>query len=350
MKSRYWSDMSSTPRQLLGVLIKDLPIYAPALLRGGDACLAVRNRAERLEPAPEATGYRCDWRWASDLHAPKVIPVLGRLLMRRALAAHPIRLRDAGDAPCEKPEVSFLIGHRGAQRIPHLLATLRSIAAQEGAAVECVVVEQDTVSILGPHLPPWVRLVHTPPPTPDMPYSRSWSFNVAARQARSPVLVLHDGDLLVPADYASQILDRVRRGYDVANLKRFLFYLDSGHTQALFDRRAGLADGALESIAQNLEGGSIAITAAAFDAIGGMDESFVGWGGEDNEFWERAQTLRAWTWGNLPMVHLWHAAQPGKQDGRGTAAQRYGALAQVSPEVRIRRLQGLVRGNLAGPS
>lgn len=335
----------------MGVLLKDVPRYLPALLRGGDAHLAICNRAERLDTAPDRSGFRCDWRWTSDLHAPKVIPALGRHLMRQALAAHPILGADAPMASnSTRPQVSFLIGHRGMARLPHLLATLNSIAAQQGVAVECIVVEQDITSQLGSHLPPWVGLVHTPPPTPQMPYCRSWAFNVAAQHARAPVLVLQDNDMLVSADYSAQILHRVSQGYDAINLKRFIFYLTQPHTDAVLDGRSRLLDAAAGVIVQNLEaGGSVAITRAGFDQIGGMDESFVGWGGEDNEFWERAQTLRVWPWANLPVVHLWHDAQAGKHDAQYQTARHYRALAQISPAERIHRLKAAKRGRMQGP-
>lgn len=343
--------MDATTRQLIGVLLRDVPRYLPALLRGGDACMAIRNRDERLEPAPDASGFRCDWRWTSDLHAPKMIPALGRELMRRCLAAHPVRRAAApADAGAEHPQVSFLIGHRGAERLPHLLATIGSIAGQRDMAVECIVVEQDAVSTVGAYLPSWVSLVHTPPPAADMPYCRSWAFNVAARQARAPVLVLHDNDMLVSSDYAGLVAHRVAQGYDVVNLKRFIFYLTQAHTATVFDGRRGLADAAPAVIVQNLEaGGSVAITRAAFEKIGAMDESFIGWGGEDNEFWERAQTLRSWTWGALPVVHLWHAAQPGKHDSRSETAAHYRALAQLDPRERIERLRCRPQGRRNGP-
>jgi hypothetical protein len=271
--------------------------------------------------------------------------------MQRALADHPIHNADSiSDLTGAPPQVTFLIGHRGVARLPHLLATLQSVAAQQGIAVECIVIEQDTVSQLGPVLPAWVRLVHTPPPVPDMPYCRSWTFNVGALHARSDVLVLHDNDMLVPVDYASSILDRVQRGYDVVNLKRFIFYLTQAHTDEVFSAQADLMDAAPEVIVQNLEGGgSVAITRSGFDRIGGMDESFIGWGGEDNEFWERAQTLRVWPWANLPIVHLWHAAQPGKQNADYETAHRYQRMTTIPPQERIRRLMRVSRGQMQGP-
>jgi predicted glycosyltransferase involved in capsule biosynthesis len=90
---------------------------------------------------------------------------------------------------------------------------------------------------------------------------------------------------------------------------------------------------------QNAQGGgSVAITREAFDAIGGMDESFVGWGGEDNEFWERACLRRVWHWGELPLVHLWHPAQQGKYERGSQASRRYEALSAVPAKERVAAL------------
>ena len=340
----------ATVRTTLGVILKDIYRYVPAIFLPGQGYLRICNRSERLRRSPDGSGYVCDWRWTSDLHAPKFIPALGRLLMKKALADHSVTLADAAPLGVTPPEVSFIIGHRGMSRLPHLLATLRSIAAQRGAAVECIVVEQDVISQLGPHLPIWVRLVHTPPPSSDMPYCRSWAFNIGARHARSAVLVLHDNDLLVPMDYAAHLVNRVLQGYEVVNLKRFIFYLTQAHTEAVFDGRAGLSDSAPDVIVQNTEGGgSIAITRVGFDQIGGMDESFIGWGGEDNEFWERAQTVRMWPWGNLQLVHLWHAAQPGKLDTEHHTALHYRDLEKINPRARIARLGARPKGLLSGP-
>jgi GT2 family glycosyltransferase len=338
-------------RRVAGVLARDAPIYLDAFWRGGESYLGIRNRAERLSAAPQGPGYSCGWQWTSELHAPKVIPALGRHLMRRALSRHPISL-DAALTPQEerRAQVSFLIGHRGTARLPHLLATLNSIAAQRDAAVECIVVEQEEHSELAAHLPSWVRLVHTPPPARGMPYCRSWAFNVGARHATGDVLVLHDNDMLVPADYSAHVLSRVAQGYEVLNLKRFVFYLSQAHTDAIFERAGGLQDQAPETVVQNLEaGGSVVVARAAFDALGGMDESFVGWGGEDNEFWERAQTVRTWVWGMLPIVHLWHSPQAGKRDPAYDTAQRYRELSLVEPRERIDRLRMSGQGRMTGP-
>jgi glycosyl transferase family 7 (putative galactosyltransferase) len=293
----------------------------------------------------------CAWRWTSDLHAPQVFPALGRFLLRAALRDCPIRLLSPGTstAPAEHPDVTFVIGHRGRDRLPQLVWTLRSIAGQTGVSFECIVVEQDSEQTARDYLPRWVRYVHTPPPYEGMPYSRAWAFNVGARQARSALLVLHDNDLLVSDGYAAELVRVHRCGYEIINLKRLIFYLSDDHTRELFAGHAFLASHPPDSVTQNAEaGGSVAIDRDAYFGLGGMDEAFVGWGGEDNEFWERASVRRVWPFGYLPMIHLWHPAQVGKRavDGRGaTTAELSDRRAGIPVHDRIEELRSRNFGN-----
>jgi hypothetical protein len=98
---------------------------------------------------------------------------------------------------------------------------------------------------------------------------------------------------------------------------------------------------AAEAIVQNLEaGGSVAMARDAFFAIGGFDESFVGWGGEDNEFWQRALVRKTWPYGYLPLVHLWHAPQPEKASRKPVGARSLREIFMLPPE---RRIAALVR-------
>ncbi len=92
---------------------------------------------------------------------------------------------------------------------------------------------------------------------------------------------------------------------------------------------------------QNLEGGgSIAVDREVYFALGGFDEEFFGWGGEDNEFWERALTRPVYNYGYLPLFHLWHRSQPEKRaDGESPGRRRYRQLTTEPPDRRIARLQ-----------
>lgn len=335
-------------RQKLGALGFDLPPFAWRLHRDWTR---IRNRSESLETAPDGVGVRCSWEWTSDLHIAKVFPWTGRRLLERALVDWPIRFADAPPGSMAAPDVSIVIGHRGKARLPQLLATLRTIAAQRGVSFECIVVEQSDEPEARPALPSWIRYLHTRPPESGMPYCRSWALNAGARLASGTLLAFHDNDMLVPERYASELWRRFGQGFEIINLKRFIFYLDRPETQRFFERAELDPRAKPESVVQNLEaGGSVAAGRDAFFALGGFDEAFVGWGGEDNEFWERAHTRRTWPYGYLPIVHLWHDAQPRKMDRSNPGLQRYAERSALPVARRVEELRSREFGRPDRPS
>src|SRR5882757_3426772 len=125
-------------RQFLGALIHDGARFE-RLVRG--RWELIHNRNEIITINPDGPGVRCEWQWTSPVDYCRFVPGADVRLLRSALATWPIRLVDA-PPPAPEPQVSFLIGHRGMSRLPHLLLTLRSIAAQRDAAIECIVIEQ----------------------------------------------------------------------------------------------------------------------------------------------------------------------------------------------------------------
>lgn len=304
-------------RELLGVLVLDFPRYARALswnIARGDATgagwMMLRNRNEVLLANPDGPGVRCDWEGTSDLHACQMLPAWGMSIMRRALAQWPIR-RSTTPPVTDGPQISVVIPHRGSERSALLIATLQSLFAQKGVAVECIVVEQGpTVELTS--LPAGVRHIHLPHPTDRDGWYKSWAYNVGVRAARASIVVCHDGDILVPEDYAAELL-RIfaERECEVVFAQRFLFYLSQSHTAAVL-RGGGLAKHPPERVVQNWRGGTLAIRRDAFFRIGGFDESFEGWTGEDDEFYDRSLVLAGWRYGYLPFVHLWHSPQPAK--------------------------------------
>jgi hypothetical protein len=323
-------------RHRLGALIYDWPRFLRYI--GGDWTL-IRNRREAI--TVNGRGVRCHWEFTSDLHIAKVYPATGRWLLRRALEDWPIRLRAEAPAPPKGPAaVSFVVGHRGLERLPQLLTTLRSLAAQTGVATECIVVEQSACPEIEAKVPSWVRYVHTPVPS-GAGYGRAAAFNAGARHARGHVLVLHDNDMIVPERYAAELAARIAAGWNFVDPKRFMFYLTEGDTRRTFDRGA-LANDDGVTVVQNARGGSIAAAREAYFAIGGFDESFVGWGGEDLDFWERAEAHGGvYAFGHLPLIHLWHLPQPGKASPDAPAVRRYHEVRAISPTERIRRLRAL---------
>jgi GT2 family glycosyltransferase len=179
--------------------------------------------------------------------------------------------------------------------------------------VEVLVVEQDAVPRLGgalPHAGARAVFVHNPGP-----FNKGWGFNVGARLASGSVLAFCDADVLVGAS-----LDKALRycARDVAIAKPYVRLVDLTQAQtralrartldpATIDARSPGREAIGESIV--LCGGLFAMRRDAFVHIGGFDERFVGWGGEDDAMSLKVERAR------LPCVelddevalHLWHA-------------------------------------------
>lgn len=311
-----WQRLHDLP----GVILLDLPRYRRALARSGadhrsdaDGWISLCNRIEQLHISTDAPGVVCDWTWGSALHAPSVLPVLGQHLLQAALVEWPIRFAVQPRVVAETPSVSFVFAHGGTERLSQLQRTLRSIFAQIDVPCECVVVDQSPIPLLG-QLPPGIVYRHLAKDGVPGGWHKAWAYNVGARLARGSILVFHDGDVCAPERYASEIVAAIgQRGYSAASLQRLLFYLSPQDSRTLERDDVLLPSFTPTTVYQNWKGGTIAIRRDAFISLGGFDEGFVDWGGEDDEFYDRCGSLKHCRGGYLPFVHLWHPPQPDRK-------------------------------------
>ena len=345
-------------RDMPGVLLRDLPRYwrqLDARKSGLSGWLELGNRGDRLL-APEADlGVRCDWSDGTALHAPLVWPSLGRWLMQRALAEWPVALAPSGSAargealPTPVPEFTFVFAHAGMARLPQLLTTIRSLQAMTDCRLEIVVVDQGAEPV-GACLPAGVRYhyLDTLQLTPG--WHKSWAYNVGARMARAPCLVFHDGDICVPRGYARELKRVFELGFEAASLQRFLFYIGWEDAPSPSIHGEWTPNRAPTLVYQHWKGGTIAILREAFFSIGGFDEGFVDWGGEDDEFFDRCGSLRHCRDAYLPFLHLWHAPQADRRQAENLNIST--VLPQrvaMPPAMRIAELQARGFGDPVGP-
>lgn len=308
--------MFSSIKEYAGVLLKDTGRYRRALTADSRTAnddpswVHLCNRNETLEVNPNGRGVRCPWRWTSDLHACGVRPDWGRRLAERAFSDWPVSFSQVptGTGPTG---LSFIIAHEGSERQDHVQWVAQSVLAQQDISVECIVVDQSESPSFAERLPGAVRYLHRPRPDGLAGWRKSWAFNQGARESSGDLLVFHDGDIVCPEGYGKALADSMGE-FGAASIQRFLFNLSEADTKEFF--RTGIWPAFLQPdrVRQNWEGGTIAVRRDAFFELGGYDEAFVGWGGEDNEFFNRCSAVGHLQFGFMPFVHLWHPAQTDK--------------------------------------
>jgi hypothetical protein len=179
-------------------------------------------------------------------------------------------------------------------------------------AIETIVVEQDRVPRLTGELPhPRARhlFVHNAGP-----FNKGWGFNVGAGLASGSELAFMDADVLVGDSLDNAFAHCAR---ECAMVKPYVRLADLTRTQTRALRTGTLAPVAIDPRRQAREaigesivlcGGLFVIRHDAFMHIGGFDERFVGWGGEDDAMTikvERAR-LSCVELDDEIALHLWH--------------------------------------------
>ncbi len=308
----------------------------------GQTWLDLCNRGQRLEPDPISGGRVCHWTGSSLLTAPRLFPQVGARLLRKCLQEWPIQL--AGllppGSPAEQPRVSFIVPVGGdSSRIPHFQMSVASLRAQSDCPCEIIVVEHSVEACYRAAVPPECRYLHVPADPQAAGYNKAAAMNAGVRLARAEILVLVDADMLVPRRLAAWVTERFAQYPQLAAMRfaRFIFNTDETDSGRLVDSGPFVVPPRIQFVIQNTPM-PLATRRVAYDEIGGHDESFVGWGGEDIEFLSRLRTLSLSEGGRIPIVHVWHPFAPQKANGHRNQEFLDQALS-VAAEVRMTRLK-----------
>lgn len=146
-------------------------------------------------------------------------------------------------------------------------------------------------------------------PGPDGPFNRSAAINVAARQAGNwDVAVIADSDTWVPPTQLYEAVRLARRTGSLVSALTSVIQLGQDYTESLLRGTSGILSAErVRTLDIETESSMIVVPRVLWERIGGFDEKFVGWGGEDNAFWRAATIL-----GGAPLrvdgaaFHLWH--------------------------------------------
>lgn len=217
-------------------------------------------------------------------------------------------------------KASYLITYREGDD-PERRANLQAVLAWLTGfpELEVIVVEQDSAPRFAvPQTPAAYRQIFAYNPGP---FNKSWGFNVGFRFASTPILSFGDGDVIVPGAQMAQALDACARSYVTVNPYRRIVDLTPEESATVrrgaFDYapvRAVDAAPNREGIGEKVVfcGGVFVIRRDAFVHLGGWDERFRGWGGEDDAMTYLVQRARlcAVELDERPALHLHHARLP----------------------------------------
>lgn len=314
------------------------PLAAGAV---GLSWLDLCNRGERLQRDETSGGRICAWGDSSHYTGSRIFPDLALRLLRHVLAEWPLSVSArTAQAEAGLPVVSIVIPIGGTERMPQFELALEAARSQSGVDAEVIVVEQSRESLLAGRLPSDVRYLHQSVEGAGG-FNKSQALNAGARIARGDSLIILDGDYLLPQAFASECA-RVLRTKEAARPARWIFYLDAESTGALSESRDPRRIAGVEAIVSN-NPTPIAVRRDTYWEIGGHDESYVGWGGEDTEFLDRLRTRDISEGGWMPVLHAWHRAAAKKADGDRNAGQHRRVMESPAAQ-RIQRLLEMAAG------
>lgn len=154
-------------------------------------------------------------------------------------------------------------------------------------------------------------------------FSRSQAINNAAKKATRDVFVISDSDIIYEPSLIYKSIEQLNNYAWVIPYQR-IHYIDEQSTNQLLKEKP-ICPTKIELIANIVDatnsplydgyiftGGINVLPRKDFEFIGGFDERFLGWGGEDDAFNAAMSTLCG-HYGRLDtdIYHLWHPPAPG---------------------------------------
>lgn len=202
-----------------------------------------------------------------------------------------------------KYSFTFIIGYRhAADRLQNLRRTLDWINAFTGSQI--ILVEQDEHSKIE-NLD--LRCQHIFVKS-EMPYNRSWAFNIGLKYAKSEIIVFGDSDLIMnPNDFINGL--KSMNKYEMVSPYNSVVDLtpqeSSMNLQNIVNiNRSGRGETDNQKI--NISGGISIFRRDAILKIGGWSEDFIGWGGEDDFQTIKVKHFLKWNEMKAKCYHLYH--------------------------------------------
>ena len=297
------------------------------------------NRHESAEVGDSQHARYVNTEYTSYLTVARMFPRVGGRIASTCFIEHPIpSLEQASLTSVPNLRLSIILPVGGEDRMQNFECVLKGFLGQSMKDIEIIVLEHSIAPLYRDILPPGVRYEHVLMSVEGEEFNKSMLMNRGVAMAHSPVVLLHDADILVPRDYLELTWLQINAGFEAVRPLRLLFYIDQSTTELITRTHSLPTDLDVADVAQNSVGGSTMILKDTYDDIGGHDERFQGWGGEDLEFLERLHTRKLFRGGFMPAIHLWHPPAAKKANGNRNQ-DMLNSLRALPPAERINRLQ-----------
>lgn len=238
-----------------------------------------------------------------------------------------------------KYSFTYIIAYRHRiDRIQNLRRVLDWINGFGG--VQVILVEQDTHSKIS-HLSLKAKHIFT---KSNLPFNKSLAFNVGLKYSQSDVIVFGDSDLIMNPQEFIKALNTLSQ-YEMVNPYNSVIDLTQEESNLPLENlvsinRPGRGETDIQKVP--LCGGICLFRKDSIYKIGGWNEDFIGWGGEDDFESIKVKHFLNWTELEAKCYHLWHDRGMPDQKWYQRNLQLLNKLAQMPKEQHLKGIQNLL--------
>ena len=199
---------------------------------------------------------------------------------------------------------TYIIGYRHKlERLNNLKRVLDWLNGFQG--VEIILVEQDKSPKLPAYSLKGFKYIFT---KSDMPYNRSWAFNVGLKYSTTNIIALGDSDLIMdPQEFINSV--KLLEQYECVSPYNTVLDLTQQESNFHLEQLKSInrpGRGQTDNQKINLTGGIVLYRKDSFMKLGGFCEDFIGWGGEDDYQTFKTKMFLTWTEAPNRCYHLYH--------------------------------------------
>jgi predicted glycosyltransferase involved in capsule biosynthesis len=199
---------------------------------------------------------------------------------------------------------TYIIGYRHKlERLNNLKRVLDWLNGFQG--VEIILVEQDKSPKLPAYSLKGFKYIFT---KSDMPYNRSWAFNVGLKYSTTNIIALGDSDLIMdPQEFINSV--KLLEQYECVSPYNTVLDLTQQESNFHLEKLKSInrpGRGQTDNQKINLTGGIVLYRKDSFMKLGGFCEDLIGWGGEDDYQTFKTKMFLTWTEAPNRCYHLYH--------------------------------------------